>query len=49
MGQIKQLLDFIFEEEMVIYPEDMDLNYEQWLAQREAEQSAYEELLSDIK
>jgi hypothetical protein len=49
MGQIKQLLDFIFEEEMVTYPEDMDLNYEQWLAQREAEQSAYEELLSDIK
>ena len=49
MGQIKQLLDFIFEEEMVIYPEDMDLNYEQWLAQKEQEKLAYEELLADTK
>jgi hypothetical protein len=49
MGQIKQLLDFIFEEEMVTYPEDMDLNYEQWLAQKEQEKLAYEELLSDTK
>lgn len=49
MGQTKKLLDAIFELEESIYPEDMELDYEIWVAQKEAEQSAYEELLSDTK
>ncbi len=51
MGQMKQLLDNLFELELdeSIYPEDMELDYEIWIAQKEAEKSAYEELLADIK
>ena len=49
MGQIKKLLDTIFELEFdeTEYPQDMDMDYEIWLQQREQEQLAYEELLSD--
>lgn len=49
MGQTKRLLDEIYELETTIYPDDMDLDYENWLEQRQAEQSAYEEMLSDTK
>ena len=49
MGQIKTLLDNLFEIEETIYLQDMDMEYELWLKQREAEQLAYEELLNDIK
>ena len=49
MGQTKKLLDAIFELEFdeTSYPEDMDMDYEIWLAQKEAEKSAYEEHLAD--
>lgn len=49
MGQIKKLLDTIFEIEFETtnYPEDMDLDYQLWLEQRKCEQEAYEEHLSD--
>ena len=49
MGQIKKLLDTLFELEFdeTEYPQDMDMDYEIWLQQKEAEQLAYEELLSD--
>lgn len=39
---------FIEEFEMLILPDDadvLDMEYEQWLQQREAEKSAYEEML----
>jgi len=50
MGQTKKLLDEIYELETTItYPDDMDLDYENWLAQKQAEQSAYEEMLADSK
>ena len=49
MGQMKLLLDNLFEIGDSIYPDDLELDYEIWLAQKEAEQAAYEELLSDIK
>ena len=51
MGQTKKLLDAIFELELdeSNYPDDLEMDYQIWVAQREAEQSAYEELLSDIK
>ena len=51
MGQMKTLLDNIFELELdeSNYPDDLEMDYQIWVAQREAEQSAYEELLSDIK
>ena len=51
MGQMKQLLDNIFELELdeSNYPDDLHMDYEIWVLQKEAEKSAYEELLSDIK
>jgi len=51
MGQIKTLLDNIFELELdeTKYPDDLQMDYEIWLLQKEAEKAAYEELLSDIK
>ena len=49
MGQIKTLLDNLFEIEETIYLQDMDMEYELWLKQKEQEQLAYEELLNDIK
>ena len=49
MGQMKKLLDTIFDIEETIYPQDMEIDYEIWLAQKEAEQLAYEELLADSK
>lgn len=51
MGQMKQLLDAIFELELdeSRYPDDLEMDYQIWLAQKEAEKSAYEELLGDIK
>lgn len=51
MGQIKKLLDTIFELEFdnTEYPEDMDMDYEIWLRQKESEQLAFEEMLADSK
>ena len=51
MGQMKQLLDNIFELELdeSKYPDDLQMDYEIWLAQREAEKAAYEEMMADIK
>jgi hypothetical protein len=51
MGQIKQLLDNIFELELEEsqYPDDLEMDYQIWLLQKEQEKLAYEELLSDIK
>jgi hypothetical protein len=51
MGQIKQLLDNLFELELdeTQYPDDLQMDYEIWLLQKEQEKLAYEELLSDIK
>jgi hypothetical protein len=51
MGQMKQLLDNLFELELdeSNYPDDLQMDYEIWVAQKEAEKLAYEELLSDIK
>lgn len=48
---MKQLLDNIFELELdeTQYPDDLEMDYQLWLAQKEAEKLAYEELLSDIK
>jgi len=56
MGQTKRLLDEIWELENDItnYPDDLDRDYEMWVAQKEQEQleaeyAAYEEMLSDTK
>ncbi len=51
MGQIKTLLDNLFELELdeSNYPDDLQMDYEIWVAQKEAEKLAYEELLADIK
>jgi hypothetical protein len=56
MGQTKRLLDEIWELENDItnYPDDLDRDYEIWVAQKEQEQleaeyAAYEEMLSDTK
>lgn len=51
MGQIKKLLDTIFEIEFETtnYPDDMDMDYQIWLEQKKAEQAAYEEMLADSK
>ena len=49
MGQIKELLDFLFIDDLTIFPDDMDLTSEEWLAQKEQEKLAYEEMLSDNK
>ena len=45
MGQTKRLLD----ELQIIFPDDMDLTYQQWLEEQELEKSAYEEMLADSK
>jgi hypothetical protein len=49
MGQIKTLLDNIFEFELdeSTYPDDLHMDYEIWVLQKEAEKAAYEELLAD--
>ena len=44
MGQIKRLLD----NEDVIFPDDMDMEYQKWVEENEAELPAYEEHLADI-
>jgi len=51
MGQMKELLDNIFELELdeTQYPDDLEMDYQIWLLQKEQEKLAYEELLSDIK
>lgn len=51
MGQIKKLLDTIFEIEFETtnYPDDMDMDYQMWLEQKKCEQAAYEEMLADSK
>jgi hypothetical protein len=51
MGQTKKLLDEIWELEndLTNYPDDMDRDYEMWVAQKEAEKLAYEEMLADSK
>ena len=46
MGQTKKLLEEI---ETIILPDDLDFDYESWLAQKEAEKLAYEEMLADSK
>ena len=48
---MKQLLDNIFELELdeSKYPDDLQMDYEIWLAQREAEKNAMEEMMGDIK
>lgn len=43
MGQIKKLLDTLDS----VYPDDLDSDYQSWLEQKQLEQAAYEELLSD--
>ena len=47
----KQLLDNLFDLELneSKYPDDLQMDYELWLLQKEAEKAAYEELLADIK
>lgn len=45
MGQTKKLLD----ELEIIFPDDMDLSYQQWLEEQELQKSAYEEMLADTK
>jgi hypothetical protein len=49
MGQIKRLLDDLLLEETYLFPDDLHMDYEIWVLQKEAEKSAYEELLADIK
>lgn len=51
MGQIKTLLDNLFELELdeTQYPDDLEMDYQLWLLQKEQEKLAYEELLGDIK
>jgi hypothetical protein len=51
MGQMKQLLDNLFELELdeSTYPDDLHMDYEIWVLQKEAEKAAYEELLADSK
>jgi hypothetical protein len=49
MGQIKELLDFLFIDDLTIFPDDLDLTYEEWIAQKQQEKLAYEEMLSDNK
>lgn len=44
MGQIKKLLE---ETELVI-PDNLDIEYQEWLDMKKAEISAYEEHLADI-
>jgi hypothetical protein len=51
MGQMKQLLDNLFDLELdeSKYPDDLQMDYEIWLLQKEQEKLAYEEMLSDIE
>lgn len=44
MSYTKKLWEQVQE---IVYPDDLDHEYEMWLEQKKAEQSAYEELLSD--
>ena len=49
MGQIKKLLDELFEEDVFTFPDDLDMDYKSIRErQYEAEYAAYEEMLSDI-
>jgi hypothetical protein len=48
MGQIKKLLDELFEEDMYTFPDDFDMDYKTIKErQLEAEYAAYEEMLAD--
>jgi hypothetical protein len=50
MGQIKKLLDELFEEDVYTFPDDFDMDYKSIRErQYEAEYSAYEEMLADSK
>jgi hypothetical protein len=50
MGQIKKLLDDLLLEEMYTFPDDFDMDGKSIKEkQLEAEYSAYEEMLADIK
>ena len=50
MGQIKKLLDELFEEDVYTFPDDLDMDYKSIKErQYEAEYSAYEEMLADTK
>jgi hypothetical protein len=48
MGQIKKLLDELFEEDVYTFPDDFDMDYKSIRErQYEAEYAAYEEMLAD--
>ena len=50
MGQIKRLLDELFEVENYVFSDDTDMDYKSIQdKQYEAEYSAYEEMLADSK
>jgi hypothetical protein len=50
MGQIKKLLDELFEEDVFTFPDDLDMDYKSIRErQYEAEYAAYEEMLADSK
>jgi hypothetical protein len=50
MGQIKKLLEDLFEEDMYTFPDDFDMDYKSIKErQLEAEYAAYEEMLADSK
>ena len=50
MGQIKKLLDELFEEDVYTFPDDFDMDYKSIRERQiEAEYSAYEEMLSDVR
>ena len=50
MGQIKRLLDDLLLEETYLFPDDLDMDYKSIRErQLEAEYSAYEEMLSDVR
>ena len=50
MGQIKRLLDELFEEDVYTFPDDFDMDYKSIRERQiEAEYSAYEEMLSDVR
>jgi hypothetical protein len=50
MGQIKKLLDELFEEDVYTFPDDFDMDYKSIRdKQLEAEYAAYEEMLSDVR
>jgi len=47
MGQSKRMYEEM--ESLLVIPDDLDYQYQEWLIQKEQEQLAYEEMLSDTK